>query len=581
MKNLQVGLIVFFIFAYDVSAAPERNIVVLDTARPDFYIQSIFSAKAQRQVIYQLRQAMKNAMGIDPLSHEFSETLHFESKLDPKIPSPIKDMVEGLIKMKFDAADLLVDIDGLKIESPAATVELKNMEMRESGLQLVASLRLKQTKASARKITIRFRPNNKSSTFVQKLYVELLNPMVSAEKLDSLAADVIIRTETLVDGSTRIGLDGSVMTLFDRVNGDQLANELAFDPGEIRVPEGFGIQVGGVWMPLKKDGLRAAVNRRKADIADLMFTPLARKIRQVPLNFFGSTAPSLILPKVIHANVPCFGDVGIQLLRYGKIGKDQIQLAFGLTHPTYPKSREGFGYFDSATDSVYSEIDSTDSSIVMGVGYRAMSWAMNNILTGCMKDKLPPDLELGPKGVIVRLDEVGNGAGIFAMHAQSRAKKFVGFILGSPLIEFPIKLAPCLEFKPGDQQETTLRLDLGDADISEDILLNGYRSIPSNLSKLRLTKFVMKKVRAQLQSGLRDVKMDIPLGFAKGDDLKFAEIKADGFGNLNLSLQLDPEIDGEARDFWTIFSELLKPMFLKTNRQPEPPTLSNTNTSPF
>lgn len=563
MKNSALGLFLFFTIVVSAFAAPDRTVVVLNTARPDFYMQSIFSTKAQRQIIFQLRQAMKTTMGVDPLSHEFTENIHFESKLNPKMSSPIKDMVEGLIRMKFDAADLLIDIDGLKIESPAATVELKDVKLRTTGLQLTAELRLKQTKASAKKITIRFRPNGKSPTFVEHLYVELLNPTVSAEKLDSLSANVMVQTETLADGSTRIGFDGSVMGLFDRVDAEQLADELVFNPGEIRVPEGFGIQVGSVWMPLKKDGLTAAVNRRKANIAELMFTPLARELRHVPSKFFGNEAPSFVLPKVIRAEVPCFGNVGVELFRYGQIGKDQIQLAFGISHPTYPKSRAGFGYFDSATDRVHAEIERNDSSVVMGVGYRAMSWAMKTMLTGCMKDKLPPDLTLGPKGVIVRLDEVGNGAGIVALHAQSRVKKLMAFILGSPLIEFPIKLSPSLEFEPGEDHVTKLHLDLGDADTSETILRNGYRSIPSNLGQLRLSKLAMKKVRSKLEMGLRDVKIDIPLPFAKGDDLKFAEIQADGFGNLNLSLQLDPEIDSEATDFWSIFSELLKPMFIR------------------
>ncbi|MBC7387335.1 MAG: hypothetical protein H7301_14380 [Cryobacterium sp.] len=553
-------LIPFSFIGFSVSAPAlasfEQNMVIIDSARPDLTIQSIFSEKAQAELFQQIRSALIKSSGFDPLSKSF-DPIHIDAKIDTGMAKEIRGLVEDLLQVKVDENDAQIDIEGLSIETPGSTLRLHDISAVPGGLNFSLDVRLKNTVAFAKKIRVRLRPNPRHRSFADHFYVELKNTSVRAASLDSLSMDIPIRMRTGPDGSTKVGFDQSVLKIFDGLRASQLTKEITLHPGEISTPP-FTLQIGNTRMPMRAGGLKEAVERRKGAIAKMMISPLADEIRDVPRMLFGKKLPEYTIPALIEYELPCFGKTGLSLLRYGQLGSDQLQAAFRIVHPDYPSSTHGVEHFDESTAATFDAIDHNRSNVVIGLGYRAISWALGSVITGCMKDTFPKDLILGPKGIEVRMDQPGNGLGVFALHAQTKVKWLISLVLGKRIIEFPIKVAPRLEMLPGSEtNQTHLSLHLSDADLSNEVLLQGYSTIPSNLQDLRLKKMVLKKVRGQLQTALGTAKIDLPLAFAQGKDLKFAEVRSDGFGNLNLNLTLDPEVNSQAKDFWSLFTSYM------------------------
>ncbi len=557
-----------FVVSTSLAAVPERKMVVIDSGRPDFTVQSIFSEKAQSLLLTELRGVLASEAGVDPLERHFEKPISLKFPIRNKMGAAIKEMVEEIINMRFESSEVMIEIEGLRVKSPHATLRFGAAQPRANGLDFTAMIRLKETVASVDRIVIRFKSNQNTRTFLDRFYVELKDMSLRAETLDSLAADISVRTDPQPDGSIKIGLDSGVLRTFDDVDPEKLAKELILIPGSIKLPEGFGLQIGRAVMPGDSRGLEEIVERRKVQIARMLMNPLAKELRAAPAKIFKKGTPSFTVPASVEMELPCLGKTGIRIMRYGVLGANQMQVALGLSHPTYPRSSHGFEHFDSATNAVYEKIDQDKASIVLGVGYRALAWGLKYGLDHCLADKIPKALQVGPQGVEVRLDEPGNGLGVFALHAQSKLKWLLRVVLGKKIIEFPVKISPSLDYIPRTaSSDPKLKLDLSDADLSKEVLLSGYKSIPSNVEQLRLKKLVLKKVREQLQTGLGKAQLEIPLPFAKGEDLDFADIESDGFGNLNLNLSLDPKIHSEARGFWNLLSDYLKPMIAKVREK--------------
>jgi hypothetical protein len=573
MKNLRIArFILCFVVFFSISlsnsyaAAPEQNTVVIDPSRPDFSFQSIFSEKAQNLLINQLRSVFTSEAGFDPLERHFEKPLQVRFPIKSNMGRAIKNMVEEVINTEIDSTEVIIDIEGLVVKSPNATVTLSSAHSNKNELNFDAGIRIKETVASVDRILIHFSTQPNRRTFLQKFYVELKGTTLHADSLDSLSVDIQVKTRLQPDGSIRVGLDSGVLRTFDDIDPKLLADELKLDPGTISLPPGFGIQIGRVVLPGDAKGLEEVVQRRKREIAHLLIAPLAKELREAPAKIFKNGPPYYTIPSHFEMDVPCLGNTGLRIMRYGVIGTNQLQVAFGLNHPTYHRTNHGLEYFDDATNAVFEKIDQRKSSVVIGVGYRAVAWGLKYGLDHCLKDKIPKTLQVGPQGVEVRLDEPGNGVGVFALHAQSKLKWLLRVVLGKKMVEFPLKIAPSLDYVPRTANSVPkLKLDLSDTDLSEEVLMSGYESIPSNVKQLRLKKLVLKKVRKQLQTSLGTAQLEIPLPFAMGEDLDFADLASDGFGNLNLSLSLDPDTRPEARGFWNLFSEYLKPVFSKTS----------------
>ncbi len=564
MKHFSRAVLTVAILASSLGFAADREVSVLTPGNPDFYMQMIFSEKAQSRIFQELRSLLISTSGFDPLNYRYKQTINVVAPINTEMNAAMKKLVEDVTGMKFGSTEVLVDIEGLRFEAPDASLKIDEFKSVPGGIDASVIVRLRQTVVSADRIYVHFRNPDGSRSFMNKFFVELKNTHVTATNLLSLSVNLGIQARLQRDGNVHVSFAPNVMQTFDKVTVNGLMNELTFVPGNIRVPKEFDLQVGTSAMPMREDGLAEAVQLRKAAVFRLMMDPIVKTIRDLPKTVFSDGIPKISFPSVLKTKVPCIGDVGIRLMRYGRVGKDQLQFGFGIDHPDYHRESGEKSCFDDAADTVYSQIDRNDASVVMGVHHNAISWVLNTFVNGCYLDKIPPSLKLGPQGIEARMDDLGKGTGVIAVHAQTKLKWLIGLIVGRRVLEFPVKVEPELDFAVnGGTKTTSLLLNLSEPDLSDKTMFEGYSKIPSNLDEIRLKKLVMKKVRAQLKDGLSTAKLTVPLPFAQGDDLSYAELKSDGYGFLNLSLSLDPEIRSESAEFWTLFSKSIQPYLKK------------------
>jgi hypothetical protein len=568
------------------AASPERQIHIADGSRmPDLIIQTAFDEKAQAKIFGEVRAAVRNATGFDPLSHRFAKPLHLEAKFGTKMETLLRQMIEGLIRFPFGKGDVLVDIEGLRYETPKAGFVVGAAKKVPNGIDVPITVRLHETKVSAERVYLHFRSNQKTRSFLDKFYIELHGPSLYAKDLDSLTFELTVSARTAADGSTTLSLSEDSFKSFEAVSAEDLSREMVFDAGKVSIPPGTFIQMGAV-LPLSESGLTEALQIRRAALADLVFRPLTKEIRALPEKFIhGKKIRSIQIPARIPADIPCLGPIDVSLARYGLIGGNQLFIGLKIEHPDYRPTPGWAQKFEKSTDVLYDKIAHRQASLGAGLRDRFVAWALKNALTGCLREKLPPALSVGPKGVWVQMDEQDGVDGVVAVHAQSNLKKIPGWLMGARMIEFPLKVSPNLNFGSGDASPKFV-LDLRYPDLSDEVLLRGYAGIPSNIPELRLPQLALEQLKKKLReallgssvenmSALSDRKrerklreatsgarIELPLEFIRGSDLSYANIESDRFGHLNLMLTLDSEVEASARGFWTTLAPYLESAFV-------------------
>ncbi|RYZ65424.1 MAG: hypothetical protein EOP09_14300, partial [Proteobacteria bacterium] len=416
---------------------------------PDFYLQTIFSAKAQARLFSEARDALIAGAGFDLLSHTFDEPIQIETPLNTAMGAQIRAVVEGATGLKFgdvgqtlnESADLQlryatshvkIEIEGLKIESPHASMFLDRLKAVRNGLDANILLKFRRTVISAKRIHVSFRTDDRRS-FMNKFFVELKETRLTAKKLLSLSVALGVRARNQPDGSVKLHFDPNVLNTFDQLTADTLMSELDFEPGTVRVPEQFTLQIGNARMAMRKEGVSEALQLRKAAVYRLFMDPITELIKDLPKKLIAGPEPGFTIPAIWETVLPCVGKIGIRLNRYGQVGSDQLQFGFNLVHSEYQPRKEN-SCFSEEESLVHELIDRNDATVVMGVRDQLVSFALNQTLGGCKKDILtsaiapkpthpgqpakPSKVILGPKGFVARMDELGEGTGVVAAHAQ-------------------------------------------------------------------------------------------------------------------------------------------------------------------
>jgi hypothetical protein len=471
--------------------------------------------------------------------------------------------------MKFAEADVLIDIEGLRYETPSATLRLGAAAVRPDGIDLPVAIRLRETKATVDRIVIRFRTNSKKRSFLDKFYVELKGTSLSSANLDSLSLDLVVNARTTPDGVTTLTLPTHSFTAFEAISAERLQQELVLDPGAVSTPN-FSLNIGRTELDMRVEAFKSILETRKSELANLVFDPLVAEIKKVPAELLKSEKTSLAIPADLQFDLPCLGKTGVKIMQYGRIGANQLMIGLGLVHPEYRMGRATNNHFAESTDLLYDKIGNHHVTAAIAVRGRLIAWGIEKAARGCMKDKLPPGLATGPAGVHSHMRAGDGPDGIFAVHAQSNLKGLAKLLLGKPLVEFPVKVAPKLDFRSGGLEPAKFVLDLSEADLSPETLRGGYDGIPSNIPDLRmLRKMVVKKVQKQLHEGLAKAKIEIPLKFLESPDVSYADIESDQHGHLDLLLSLDSEIQPGAHGFWESMAPYLKKVFVPKDQRAE------------
>ncbi|MBS1961113.1 MAG: hypothetical protein JST04_02775 [Bdellovibrionales bacterium] len=552
------------------SASAERQIFDADPTRtPDLFLQSTFDYGAQGKLLSELRAALKSATGFDPLSHRLDKSIPIQAKIGSKMNALVKEMVQKLLGFDFQMGEVLIDVEGLHYETPEASLNLDSVTKREDGLDIPLSLRLRRTKITADRILIHFRSNATKPSFLDKFFIEFSGTTLSAESLDSLSVDLTVHAHANADGSIKLTLPKNTFSVFDRISAETLQKELVLTPGEIRLPE-MSLNIGRNSRPLDVEGMKAVIETRKVHLANLVFDPLVQEIKKVPANLLKNQKDSLTIPSQIEFDVPCIGKTAVRLLQYGQIGPTQLFLGLGIVRSDYRPPAESAENFAQAGDILEEKISSGKFSAAFGIRDQFLAWAIQKGVETCAKDKIPAALALGPAGVHARMGSGDGEDGALGIHAmvtvQGKLKAFLArLLLGRSSFGFPIKIAPKLNFRSGGAEPAKLALNLSEADLSDETLMNGFDGIPSNVMELRFKKKVKAKIRGELQEALGKAKIEIPLGFLQNPDVSFADIESDRLGHLDLLLSLDPTLHPSAASFWSNLAPYLKKAIVSKN----------------
>lgn len=165
------------------------------------------------------------------------------------------------------------------------------------------------------------------------------------------------------------------------------------------------------------------------------------------------------------------------------------------------------------------------------------------------------EIELGSKGVMVRLDEKGNSATIL-LDVHYDVGKTLGFVLKKRYLNLPIVLKATMRaenIEVDGIEQSHIVFNIQDVKLEDDILINGHieYGFPSNIKKVRrlFRKKVLKTVKKEL---LDYTAPKDPSNFAKwkGVDLppimlpeisdmklETMELESDAKGRLNLTLR--------------------------------------------
>jgi hypothetical protein len=164
-------------------------------------------------------------------------------------------------------------------------------------------------------------------------------------------------------------------------------------------------------------------------------------------------------------------------------------------------------------------------------------------------------IELGEKGVVARLDEVGENVTII-LDVKYDVGKGLGFLLRERVLNFPVTLKATMRaenIEIDNEEHSHIVFNIFDVDLDDNIIINGHEKygFPSNIKNVR--KILRKKVLKTIKKELFDYKApNDPGNFSKwkGNDLpaillpeiagmylEKMNLESDGLGRLSIILK--------------------------------------------
>jgi len=362
------------------------------------------------------------------------------------------------------------------------------------------------------------------------------------------------------DGKIRVYFKHFKVELFGTKSGEELAQYIEFNVGpETKIGGLKEFEWGRSTLIVKNHNLAKAIKGRKVQVVKAVAVPLFDQIFNLDLSsLFKEKIDGTILSDYKDIKITGSGMLArMGLTNLGLIQKrpaDEPQLQIGISSKFYWKDKSfrlpkklpfplvGSKNIKKSKDNIYSILNSDESSLALSISQDFINKSILTFLKGKYQiDDLPPGVFLGKKGVFMIFDDDDQGKVVMDLLVKKyKLEKILAAVFtGRTKYYFPLIMKPTIVIEE-IEGVPTLVIILDKLLLDKKTLQKGRYGIASNLKKGYLNKFVLKQVRAELSAiqGKRIIGPKLP--WLKGVDPSLISLKSDGYGRLNIMVDLDP-----------------------------------------
>ena len=546
--NLIVSLIILFsgtfAFATDVIYPIQSN-------SPDIIVQMNHSKSAQAFIIDQLRSLIQKKTKIDPMQMRLEKPVEAIALLNSDMESHSKKMVDGFLNFNFNDGKVKIKMEGLQYEIKNAVILIKSIQAsNEEGIDFQFDVELSDTLITADRIDISFlTPPKDRNAYLGQIHVALNKPSLYSKNLNSLKMKLVYNLKFNSQGKLELHSKADTYDIFESITTQDLENDIKFDPGEPQMND-IEIEIGSGHSTLNKDGIKVALQERKKNIAQLMFSPLVDLIRTIPEKMLKEKVETITIPTLF--TFPMLDkEISLNLHSFGNAGEDQLRFAFDAAWDGRPnvknKAIEGAQSTDllQSTTLIHDRIHSGKVQAMISVKQELLSDLAMDLLNGQFKSAIPKRLSLGMDGIQFKM--AGDDQG--AIHADILLNiGTVGKIItGKKRIKLPVIVRPRIEILNCNEEVPTLQLSIAQIELND-----------REFESMRFKKLIRKIIRNKLHKLQADTLVEVPLAALKGLDPSVIDIQSDGYGRLNIGLSLNPDLGPAQQKFWEFFPALIK-----------------------
>ncbi|MBT7608892.1 MAG: hypothetical protein HN576_03995 [Bacteriovoracaceae bacterium] len=392
----------------------------------------------------------------------------------------------------------------------------------------------------------------------------------SDEKNDSnkaisvFSANIKIRVLPENDGTLRFKFMDFAVNLFGAKTGEEFAEHIQLAIGKKSKIGGLeSIEVGDGTNELHSNQLFSSLETRKVEVSRMLAQPIIDQIfNETTQKFIEEKINAIVLNPNIQKDFPLVGlGLNIGVTQLGILNPDvtkyddQMRVAFkGVVkklegHTSFIPSYKTITKEDylKSEKFIFDEISNDRHSLIISISQELINNALAAYVKGkeetLLEGNAPEYAKIGKKGIFIIFDDENQGKIIMDLYARDKfwMRAITGIVTGRQKFFFPIVMIPEISFVIKDKIPT-LVVKIKDVDMSDKTLDNGIYGVPSNLGKGRFKKLVKKEVRASLADLVNKTQLELPLPQLKGLNINdVLKIKSDGYGRLNLMLDLSPK----------------------------------------
>ncbi len=526
----------------------------LQNQSPDVMVQFTNTSNSQAFLVKVIRNILDQKTGIDPMKYQFKEPIVVIGDLNTDMEKSAKDMVDGFLNYDFNQGKVKLVMDGLKYDIKNAVIQFKSIEAsNEDGLLLEVSVELSDTLITAENINLGFIiPEKNKNAYLRKVKIDLDHPSLYSKKLDSLRMKLVYNLKFNQSGQIEVKSTKNTYDVFESITEHDLEDDIQFNPGEPRASN-IQIQIGNGYSTLNNEGIKKALEKRKRNIAKLMFNPLVDIIRSLPSKIIKNKIESVAIPSQFSFQA-LDKPFELKVDSFGSIGEDQFRAAFNFNWKDRQQLHSSDEKFEQSTQNIFSMIDSAKAEAVISIKQDLFSDLAMEVVNNQFNEKLPKRISIGKNGIQFKMKEVKQG--IIAADIDVNIG-FVGKVVtGKKHLKIPIFIHPKIEMISMNDIPN-VKFSIDQFELDKQTLLYGKDGFESNLQNVRFKKLIINKIKKMLKEYEHKELASIPIEMLKGLDPSIITAESDGYGRFNIALSIDPALGKAQKAFWVVIPNLI------------------------
>lgn len=543
------------LFTLCIGAHASSVIYPIKSNSPDIMVQFANSISNQSFLVNMIRKIIKEKSQIDPMQFKLEEPIEVIGNLSSDMEKNAKNMVDGFLNFPFNEGKVKIKMEGLNYEIKNAILFIQSVEASNAdGINIALTVELSDTMIQAEHISLGFitPPKNKNA-YLSKIKIDLDKPYLYSKKLNSLKMKLVYNLKINESNQIEIRSTENTYDVFENITEEELASDITFNPGKAEIND-VEIIIGDSHSKLNNEGIKNALQKRKRNIAKLMFDPLVDIIRTIPSKILKEKLESLVLPSSF--DFPFFyKTMNLKLHSFGNVTPEQFRFAFDSNWSGRIKHIQDAENFEKSEMNIQTMIEQEKSEMVISLNQDLFSDIAIDLVNGKFKASVPNRISMGEQGIRFKMKEINQG--IIAADVDVNIGLIGKIALGKRHLQIPVFITPKIEVVEIDNIPT-LKVSIEQIDLSNETLLFGKEEFKSNLNKIRFKKLVLKKLKKKFLELKNSVKISVPFKQLAGFDPRILNIQSDGFGRLNLYFSLNPNKGMPEKKFWVLVPKFFK-----------------------